>query len=956
MTDVIIGAAMEVLGGEYFGAILGGIERVARERNARILVFRGTPGDVAAAPFAREVQGWIAVHSTAGLPALARLGLPLVTVAYHDPEVGCPGVLADNVQGVRDAVRHLIAHGHRRIAFVGWLDYPAIAERCEGYRAALIENDLPCSSELVVRVEDNQWASGRAGAHKLLEGGGLPCTAVVAGTDRNAIGLMEVLQAAGHRVPVDVAVVGFDDLNLAQFAEPPLTTLRTRFDELGLKAANLLLDEIGATAVARRAHRVPVALIRRRSCGCDMSENVALASVAEPLASRSNSALAAQLVRTAQFPVAPEPGRAPEEIWPGIQTLIGGMDSARAGAPEPARAALIQAWREAVHLIPDLEVLRAMSVLLARAAAERLATAPPDPDRAHRVAAFLERSELSLWHARLGFEREHTAQLEELTQNSSTVAMTLLSGQTGQAQELDWLRLTPVRWGCLALYPDATRNPKTTLRIAGTYRRSGPPLPSPGTEFVAGTFPPANWFPEPGADVGTDVLMLLPVASASRDWGVLALCGPFEKTYGTYMTYTAQRPNNMAMWGALLAAALDRDALEVRLAELADEDRKRAEQALRRSEATLAEAQRLSHMGSWVWDRSSNTTSWSAEMLRLFGFDPQQGQASREAIEQRIYPDDRERVRAIHETAVREKADLEHDYRILLPDGAVKHVHATCHPVPNAAGDVVELLGTARDVTEQKHAEQALREAQAALAHVTRVTTLGEVTASIAHELKQPLTAIVNNASACLNLLASGQGVDRVPSILARIVTGAERANDIIERVRALAKRSAPEQVEIRPLDLVNDVLALTAADVTARRVSIRTEVPVDLPAVVGDRVELQQVLLNLIVNAMDAMTGVDEAERRLEIRGRRERLEALDGGWGVTISVADCGIGLQPEQTPRLFDAFYTTKPHGMGLGLAISRSIIEAHGGRLWAESNRGPGAIFFFHLPAANRSVSV
>jgi len=950
MTDLAIGAVMEVLGGEYFGAILGGIERVARERRARVLVFRGTPGDVAAAPFAREVRGWVAVHSTAGLPALAQLGLPLVTVAYHDPEAGCPGVLADNIQGVRDAVRHLIAHGHRRIAFVGWLGYPAIAERHEGYRAALVESGLPCSPELVIPVEDNQWASGRAGARKLLEGGDLPCTAVVAGTDRNAIGLTEVLQAAGYRVPVDVAVVGFDDLDLAQFAEPPLTTLRTRFGELGRRAAHLLLDEIGGTAVARSAHRVPVTLILRRSCGCDTADNVALASSAEPLASSSNSAVAAQLVRMALFPMAPEPGRAPEEIWPGVQTLIDGIEAALAGGPEPAPAALTEAWQEAVRLIPDLEVLRAMSALLARAAEERLATAPADPDRAHRVAAFLGRSELKLWSARLGYEREQMAHLEELTQNSPTLAMTLLSGQTGQAQGLDWLRFTPVRWGCLALYADATRTPKTILRVAGTYRRSGPSLPSPGTEFVAGAFPPADWFPEPEADVNADVLMLLTVASASRDWGVLALCGPFEKTYGTY---TGQRPNNMAMWGALLAAALDRDALEARLAELADEDRKRAEQALRRSEANLAEAQRLTHMGSWVWDRASNTTSWSAEMLRLFGFDPQEGQPPREAIEQRLYPDDRERVHAIHETAVRENTDLEHEYRILRPNGTVKHVHATCHPVPNAAGDVVELLGTVMDVTERKQAEQALREAHAALAHVTRVSTLGEVTASIAHEVKQPLTTIISNADDCLDRLASGgQGVEGVRDILADIVNDAERANDIIERVRGLATRSAPEQVEVRLIDLVNDVLALAAADLAVRRISTRTDVPVDLPVVVGDRVQLQQVLLNLVVNAMDAMASVDEVERRLEIRAR---LETRDGGWGVTISVADRGIGLQPEETHRLFDTFYTTKPHGMGLGLAISRSIIEAHSGRLWAESNPGDGAIFSFHLPAADRSAS-
>jgi len=236
-------------------------------------VFRGTPGDVAAAPFAREVRGWIAVHSPRGLPALAHQRIPLVTVAYHDPEVGCPAVVADNTQGVREAVRHLIAHGHRHIAFIGWLQYPAIAERYEGYRDALDEGGLPCSPQLVIGVEDNHVASGRAGARQLLEGGAL-CTAVVAGTDRNAVGAMEVLQAAGLRVPDDVAVVGFDDLTDASLTDPPLTTLRTRFDELGRRSATLLLDEISGVAVARTVHRVPVALISRRSCGCDMADTV----------------------------------------------------------------------------------------------------------------------------------------------------------------------------------------------------------------------------------------------------------------------------------------------------------------------------------------------------------------------------------------------------------------------------------------------------------------------------------------------------------------------------------------------------------------------------------------------------------------------------------------------------------------------------------------------------------
>jgi C4-dicarboxylate-specific signal transduction histidine kinase len=260
---------------------------------------------------------------------------------------------------------------------------------------------------------------------------------------------------------------------------------------------------------------------------------------------------------------------------------------------------------------------------------------------------------------------------------------------------------------------------------------------------------------------------------------------------------------------------------------------------------------------------------------------------------------------------------------------------------------------------ERKLAEAALQKAQAELAHITRMTTMGELTASIAHEVNQPLTAVLNNANACLDLLDPapkrlGEGgpkgashLEEIRDALTEIIEDADRASAVIDRVRQLARKAPFERTLLNLKELITDVFALARYESASRRVTIRTELPEALPLVLGDRVQLQQVLLNLVVNGMDAMDTVEESKRVLMICGRRE---TRDGMPGVLLSVQDSGTGLMPEEMDRLFEAFYTTKPQGMGIGLAISRSIIEAHGGRLWAEPNQGPGATFLFSLPAA------
>jgi C4-dicarboxylate-specific signal transduction histidine kinase len=253
-----------------------------------------------------------------------------------------------------------------------------------------------------------------------------------------------------------------------------------------------------------------------------------------------------------------------------------------------------------------------------------------------------------------------------------------------------------------------------------------------------------------------------------------------------------------------------------------------------------------------------------------------------------------------------------------------------------------------------RESESALQKAQAQLAHIARMNTVGELTASIAHEINQPLAAVVNNANVCLRLLPEyAKNSKDILEALNDIIDDANRASRVIARIRLLVKRAPFKKSLLDLKEVVQDVLSLARYESTTRRVTIRADLSQDLPAVVGDRVQLQQVLLNLLVNGMDAMNDVEEIRRVLVICGRRETQDAVSKA---LVSVRDCGTGFKPEQMDRLFEAFYTTKSGGLGLGLAISHSIIEAHGGRLWVDPNqRAGGATVMFSLPAATTGES-
>ena len=376
-------------------------------------------------------------------------------------------------------------------------------------------------------------------------------------------------------------------------------------------------------------------------------------------------------------------------------------------------------------------------------------------------------------------------------------------------------------------------------------------------------------------------------------------------------------------------------------------DRKEAEETLRRSEGYLAEAQRLSHTGSWASIPARGEIRYfSEECYRVMGFDPRDGQPRYETFFQRIHPDDQASVSEAVEKAGRENTEFELDYRVIHPGGEIRDIHVVGHPVPSPSGDFVEFVGTVMDITERKRAEEErerLRQAQADLAHVNRVATMGELTASLAHEVNQPIAAAVTSANSCIQWLAADvPNIEKARAAALRIVKDATRAAEIITRTRLLFQKGTAQQELIDINEIIGEMIVLLHTETARYSLSVRTELAPDLPQVVGDRVQLQQVLMNLVMNSIDAMKNVD-GMRELGIKSQQAENEQL------LVSVSDTGVGLPPGQADQIFNAFFTTKPHGTGMGLRICRSIVESHGGRLWAAGNSPRGANFYLTLPA-------
>jgi PAS domain S-box-containing protein len=382
------------------------------------------------------------------------------------------------------------------------------------------------------------------------------------------------------------------------------------------------------------------------------------------------------------------------------------------------------------------------------------------------------------------------------------------------------------------------------------------------------------------------------------------------------------------------------------------EDRKQAEDALRQSQAYLSEAQRLSHTGSFSWRVPSGEIFWSAEMYRIFQCE-RTTKPSVELAFQRTHPEDALDLKQVVARASQDGKDFDFEHRLLMPDGSVKYVHVVAHCEKGEPGEV-EYVGALMDVTAVKEAEgkiklaeEALRQAQADLAHVNRVTTMGELTASLAHEVNQPLSAIAANGHACLRWLsADPPNLAKAREAAERIIRDGQDAGEIVRRVRALFRRTPGEKDVLDLNEVIGEVLRLLRGDAGKRGIAVETDLDKKLPSVVADRIQLQQVVLNLVLNGIEAMDQVVDHPKTIFIRSAWESPNAA------VVEVRDNGAGF--ENPERAFEAFFTTKQNGMGMGLAICRSIIEAHHGRLWVARSEGPGATVCFTIPLKSSGI--
>jgi diguanylate cyclase (GGDEF)-like protein/PAS domain S-box-containing protein len=729
-----VGVLLPHVGGYYYASVLSGIQRVARGRGARVVAFQTKgldllwPAEPHTLPLGWEcIDGWIGINDLSGTSLYDRLirsGRPFVTVSTTLQVAGVCSVLPDNRGGIEQAVRHLFEHGHRRIGFAGGLNQTDLRERFEAYRATLVDLGLSPDPSLFFPTNSTHEDDGHAVGRQLVARG-LPCTALVVSTDSNAVGIAKALVQAGCRVPADVAIIGFDDVDYAQYAEPPLASVRVPFDAISAAAAEVLFARILDGAEGPSLVRVPSLLVPRDSCGCGSSRGIAGGRTGEARATPIDERSARRVdlgrklleVATRGAPPAGEPhpttGRAAiAMIEPAALALAAHLEASLRGEPPPPEASVRAAWLQLLGAAHDVETVDRLLATIEEAAASPAAvvvgrSAPParpdgagargpGPSAAERARSVVRSFRQELMRAWRSVEQRRARYRESNAQANRKIDLALIGADLASTQDLSWLRWARVRHAVLGEWRPATARSARALMVKNVFPGgpAGTKLDLPG-EYEPGRFPGPELIAlldDPGTE---DILSVVPISGHDENRGILAVVGPIELEID-------DDTGNLAQWAALLSAAIDRDELLGSL--------RHAAETLRRSEERYALAAHGANDGLWDWDGASGRLYLSPRWKSILGYGDDELVSDRSVWLARVHPDDRKGLLRAMKVALSERqSHVEHEYRMTHKDGRWIWVLSRGVVVFDDAGRAMRFAGSQTDVTARKEAEENLR-------------------------------------------------------------------------------------------------------------------------------------------------------------------------------------------------------------------------------------------------------
>ena len=698
-----IGVLSSLVGGFYAGEVVAGIDAVATRHGARVLAVqvaepwaygRMEPADYVPVAWT-HFDGLIVIANTLteeGLQLVAAGGKPLVTVSARNPISRFPSITPDNRGGAAAAVRHLLDHGHRRIAFVGWLDQEDPRERYEGYRAALLDAGISPDPALFFAASDCLEVGGREAAKAMLAAG-VPCTAIMAATDSNAIGAMLVLQEAGYRVPEDVAIIGFDDIDLAQYSEPPLSSARQSFSALGASAAEHLLAILAGEPVPGGTVLIPTTAVYRRSCGCTSSPT-ALPSLL-PAATSTNwpAWLADQLAAQFVQPSSPNDRGAAEQPRTSIGVIAAALDATLRDVPWPGETRLDDAWRNLCAATTSADTMHSLLLALEQAGKTRIEeTGIADPVAAARLASFLEQARLSVLRCAM-FASVYAMRMQAAMMQRSYDVSVALSRSSGSTDDLDWVRHTGLRRCCLALWHDDEQGGERTLEIRGSYDDGGTTRVAPGRHVSMGMqeFPPAEFLDKCVDQSVPQTVSIFPLGTREKAWGYLAVVAPVEGQFH-------EAHDSLRQWMAQLTVVLEREAI----GRVADRQRQLVQERERYFRALVEHATDM----VLIVDAEGIIAYASPSHEALLGIGAERLLGTRFASQ--LHPEDAEHFNAALAGAVR------HDGAFSIGEIRVQHADGLWRVLEVRANDRLSdptfkgIILNSRDVTERKRVEQAL--------------------------------------------------------------------------------------------------------------------------------------------------------------------------------------------------------------------------------------------------------